>query len=422
MKRKKFTYLLVTALFAFQIFIGQDSVSYALSANDSAAINSDWVNWVADNGGCVASGDGDITAANGLPSDIVSNINKLKATYQKAEAETKVPWQLIAAVHYREANNSASKDLQSGNPIGGPYPAYASYPFGKPATLEESAVFAAKQLISTASSGIVKKSILLPNPDPETIKDALYGYNGRAAAYAQQAAALGFSATTQPYEGSPYVMNNYDAKHTNMKIITRDFGSPDAVDTRFGAFTVYAKLGGGTGGGAGGCSSTYGGASSAIIGDAVKTAIGYAWPEYHAAPYLKMTSSYSAAVAAAKAKGEYIGGTAYPGIDCGGFITRVMRNSKVDPDYNKYEGPTTSQQKYMDDHPEKYERLGTRRSTSGLQPGDIAINSVHTYMYVGSQPGFDGNSASASLDERAPMASTAYFNNSAGYFIWYRPK
>lgn len=415
--------LLLTLSMVLQVAVGQQAVAYALTPADNAAVTNDWVNWVADNGGCTVSSGGQVTTASGLPADIAANINNLKPVYQKVEAATKVPWQLIAAVHYREANNDPTKDLQSGNPIGGPYPAYASYPYGKPTTIDDSALFAAKQLIAEASNGVVKKSILMPNPDMETIKDALFGYNGRAAAYATQAATLGFSATSQPYEGSPYVMNNYDKVHTNMKIITVDFGAPDAVDTRLGAFTVYAKLGGTTtSNGGGACSGTTGGSSSAIIGDAVKTAIGYAWPDYHAAPYITMEPSYSSAVLVAKANGEYIGGNSYPGIDCGGYITRVMRNSKVDPTYNAYEGPTTAQQKYMNDHPEKYQRLGPQTSTSGLNPGDIAINSEHTYMYVGKQPGFNGNSASASLDERAPMAGNAYFSNSAGYFIWYRPK
>jgi hypothetical protein len=138
-----------------------------------------------------------------------------------------------------------------------------------------------------------------------------------------------------------------------------------------------------------------------------------------------MKDTYKAAVDAAKKNGEYIGGIAYPGIDCGGFVTRVMRNSGADKDYNDYEGPTSQQQKYMDDHPEKYEKIGAVSSVGKLKPGDIAVNSQHTFLYVGpeaSHPNFKGNAAASSLDDYAPTANNTYFSNGAGSFMWYRLK
>lgn len=364
-------------------------------------------------------------SAEGLPTDIAKSIETLKHQYEQAATATGVPWQLIAAVHYREGGNNPSLDLQAGNPIGGPWNNAASYPYGHPKDLEQSAEFAAKQLIGMSSSGgVVNKPINTPSPDPEAIKDTLYSYNGRAEAYAQQAAALGFDPVKQPYEGSPYVMNNFDSKHMNMKIITRNHGGLDGTDTRFGAYTIYTKLGGAMGGG--GCPN------GAVAGNAVQTAMNYAWPDYHPAPYLVMKPEYQAAINKAKAAGEYVGGLDHPGVDCGGFVTRVMRDSGADPNYNwgpndPRQGPTTSQQAYLDAHPEKYERLGPMTDTSKLLPGDIAINSSHTYIYVGKQPGFNGNSASASVSFtesgwRTPMASNAYFSNSSGSFIWYRLK
>ncbi len=166
-------------------------------------------------------------------------------------------------------------------------------------------------------------------------------------------------------------------------------------------------------------------ASSGTIAAAIKLAIDYSWPDHHSGTYLQMKPNYAAAVAAAKTNGEYIGGINYPGIDCGGFVTRVMRNSGADPNYNwgpknAQQGPTSAQEAYMKANPTKYKSLGAQSSTSGLQPGDIAINSVHTYMYVGNQSGFHGNSAASSLDERAPMADTAYFVQNGEAFQWYR--
>lgn len=169
--------------------------------------------------------------------------------------------------------------------------------------------------------------------------------------------------------------------------------------------------------------------ASAVAGNAVQTALNYSWPTYHPSPYFSVVSSYGAAIAKAQANGEYVGGSGggQAGIDCGGFITRVMRDSGADPNYNwgphdPRQGPTTSQQAYMDAHPEKYQNLGVQTSTQNLQPGDIAINSNHTYIYLGSQPGRPGyNDADSSLGQRAPMANNAFWDD-GGPFTFYRLK
>lgn len=356
-----------------------------------------------------------------LSSGVMDAINSNKDAYQQAAQVTGVPWQLLAAIHFREANNNPGQDMQAGNPFGGPYKQsstdYGIY--GYPKNMEQSAEIAAKHLIAVSQSGVVKKPINVSSPDAEAIKDTLYSYNGRAGAYAQQAADLGFNSDTQPYEGSPYVMNNYDQVHENMKIITRDNGPLDGVDTRDGAFTIYSLLGGGTG--SADC-------SGAVAGNAVQTAVNYAWPDYHEPAYCQEKASYKQAIEAASGRGEYVGGTCtingtWLGVDCGAFVTRVMRDSGADPNYNANNGNTVAQQAYMDAHPEKYQKLSNINGTAELQPGDIAINDVHTYMYVGSQPGFNGNSASASFSDtglswRAPMASNAY--GFGGEFTWYR--
>ena len=183
--------------------------------------------------------------------------------------------------------------------------------------------------------------------------------------------------------------------------------------------------------GAGGCSS-----AGAVAGSAVQTAINYAWPDYHPAPYLVYKDSYRAAITKAQAAGEFVGGLNNPGVDCGGFITRVMRDSGADPNYNwgprnPKEGGTTAQKAYMDAHPEKYQNLGPQTEITGLQPGDIAINDGHTFMWVGKQPNFNGVTASASVSFkgnrpdaswRTPMASSIYWRDDNGAFIWYRLK
>lgn len=359
-----------------------------------------------------------------VPPDVLKAINKLKPAYQEAEKATGVPWQAIAAIHYRESSNSASGDLQAGNPIGGPYGFYSdSYgKYGYPKSMGESAIFAAKELMGKTDKG----KINTPTPDPDVLKDAFFGYNGRASVYAAQAAQLGFDPNKQPYEGSPYVMNNFDAKHKNMGIITQDFGGLDGTDTRFGAYTLYVRLGGGSGFGDS-CNSVGNGTAEAAVALAVK----YSWPDYHKAPYLTMKPEYKTAIKKAVANDEYVGGYDYPGIDCGGFITRVMRDSGADPNYNEKESNTIAQQKYMDDHPEKYEKLGivaagpdSKLRPTDLQPGDIAVHKSHTFMFVGAQKGFNGLAASASVMPyaRAPMATNLYFSDGNGDYTWYRLK
>ncbi len=155
-------------------------------------------------------------------------------------------------------------------------------------------------------------------------------------------------------------------------------------------------------------------APTGSIEAAVQKALEYSWSDGRKG--LEMKPSYKEAVEAAQAKKEYVGGYRYPGIDCGGFITLVMRNSGADPNYNPKKSNTIGQKAYLKSS-QKYENLGDLTDVSKLQPGDIAVNDSHTYMYVGSQPDFHGNSASASLDGYAPTANSAYFG-----FTWFRLK
>lgn len=153
--------------------------------------------------------------------------------------------------------------------------------------------------------------------------------------------------------------------------------------------------------------STCGSGDGAAVGNAVQTAINYAWPTFHAAPYTEKKPSYEKAVQAAQAAGKYVGGLQYPGVDCGGFVTRVMQDSGVDPDYNNAKGGTRVQRAYMESSP-KYTEIHPT-STADMRPGDIAVNDDHTYIYVGKNPGFESDIASASVSFsgnswRAPMA------------------
>jgi hypothetical protein len=411
-QRVVYGFMCVLLLF---IALSSNVAAQTINEDDANSIYNDTV-WYKGTGNSASScSPGTPASSDSLPADIISAINKFKPDYEKASQASKVPWQMLAGLHYRETGLAASGSnlFQINN-------------YSGPSDLLSQAIAAGKflQQFSVPANLPNHRAPLQPTgTDPEEIKDTFYSYNGRASEYADQAEKLGFNKQTQPYEGSPYVMNEYDAKHKDMGIITHDNGGIDGIDTRFGAYTIYARLGGPSG--AGSC-------SGAVGGNAVQTAINYAWPDYHSAPYCPEKPSYKQAIEAAASKGEYVGGTCtidgtWVGVDCGAFVTRVMRDSGADPKYNQYEGNTISQQQYLDEQVAagKYIRLSSVNGTSDLQPGDIAINSVHTYMYVGNQPAFHGNSASASFSStgeswRAPMASNAY--GFGGEFTWYRLK
>lgn len=163
--------------------------------------------------------------------------------YQKAATASGVPWQVIATLHYRETglkrvNPTNDQGLfQDVAKVNGPYPAGAvtDDEFLRQATW-------AGNFIKSKSSD----PTLLASGDEAAIKDAFFGYNGRAPAYIKQAQSLGF---TNAYDGSPYVMNKADAVR-NPDINKTTWGQINAdggaivypANSDYGAFVVYASL------------------------------------------------------------------------------------------------------------------------------------------------------------------------------------
>ncbi len=142
--------------------------------------------------------------------------------YKMAADDAQVPWQAVAAVHFRESNLSTSTI-----PHGGPFqfdpPRYQG---------EEDFAVGAKM----AARHLQEKSGYRLSPDTKEdliIKDAFWGYNGRAYGSHNQ---------------SPYVMNQFDGAHQDMKIkgsVINNQGKRvhvDHPDTRMGAFTFYNEL------------------------------------------------------------------------------------------------------------------------------------------------------------------------------------
>ncbi len=184
-----------------------------------------------------------------LSSSVVSGVAANKSFYVQAMNETGVPWEMLAAIHYRETNfgrNNPSNGqgiFQFVNGDGGPYP---TGPVSDANFYQQLKFMATKLQSDYVWRGSVPRERRQLVPDEQNmtlIKDTLFSYNGRAQAYSNQAASYGYNSSTQPYEGSPYVMNRFDCARARMGIITRDYGTGiDSTDTRYGAFTIFARL------------------------------------------------------------------------------------------------------------------------------------------------------------------------------------
>ncbi|HET9411709.1 MAG TPA: hypothetical protein VFO38_02590, partial [Candidatus Saccharimonadales bacterium] len=183
-----------------------------------------------------------------LSSFVVNGVNANKGWYQRVMNETGVPWEMLAAIHFREVNFSHSNPsngqgiFQFVNGDGGPYP---------PGPVSDEEFYRQLKYMATRLQNdyVWRGSVprerrnLQPNEQNMAIvKDTLYSYNGRAGAYANQAATYGYNSTLQPYEGSPYVMNRFDCQRARMGIITQSSGSLNGTDTRYGTFTIFSRL------------------------------------------------------------------------------------------------------------------------------------------------------------------------------------
>ena len=183
-----------------------------------------------------------------ISADIINAINRNKPDYIAVMDVTSVPWEMLAAIHYRETSFSRSNP-NNGYGIFQFTPPPESYPPGPVSDGEFRRQL--KYMADRLQNDYVWRNSLNPAQNLQTrkltanetdinlIKNTLYSYNGRATVYSQQATNLGFS---QPFEGSPYVMNRYDCQRARMGLITKDYGTIDGIDTRYGAFTLYSRL------------------------------------------------------------------------------------------------------------------------------------------------------------------------------------
>ena len=159
-------------------------------------------------------------------------------------------------------------------------------------------------------------------------------------------------------------------------------------------------------------------ASNSSSGGFEATLLGYAHPKPVQEGNLTPTDTY---------RDKVINGAGdHPGIDCGGFTTSLIVDSGWDKGFNyggqisDGAGNTIKQQEWMEKNWEKLNDGHSPMDASQMQPGDVAINAVHTFIYVGKVEGFDSDIASASQDSRAPAAGGDTLTETG--FTWYRKK
>lgn len=125
-----------------------------------------------------------------------------KERYLYAEAQTGVPWQIVAALHYREAGMSTGSSIYNGAALGSGVNVDGQLVVSD---ANEDAVRATTHFVNMAM-GVYQINVLTPGLTTEQWGNAFLAYN-RGSLYKR----AGLT-----YLDSPYVMNGYDALHMNM--------------------------------------------------------------------------------------------------------------------------------------------------------------------------------------------------------------
>lgn len=167
-----------------------------------------------------------------------------------------INWQFMATLHYQETGlNRYNPDNGQGvyqmytyvNETGNTFP--PADEISEEEFLRQSELVITEELIPMITSN----DLNLSNPDD--IKRFFFSFNGRAEQYIDKALAMGFSQEeANNGEGSPYVMNKYDAARDpdspDMdpnwpgRFVADGVYDPSSVGANYGAFTIYSAIGG----------------------------------------------------------------------------------------------------------------------------------------------------------------------------------
>lgn len=155
----------------------------------------------------------------------------VKELYKSVGEQRGVAWEMLAAIDYRENNNTYNKSMLGGEPLG----QKAEDSDRAPKTKAESINMGVDTLISL-SKGVYGVTVS-PQMQYEDLQKSFLAYN-RGYLY--------FRANNYSPDASPYVMNNFDEAHKSM---TWPPHPPEPTHMagkierdRYGAMTVYANL------------------------------------------------------------------------------------------------------------------------------------------------------------------------------------
>ncbi len=318
-----------------------------------------------------------------IPDDKLKTIEENKKLYVSGVAGTKVPWQLLAALHLR------TSDLSMENPdkYGIFYVPGLEAEKGHENTYDEAleqAKKAAKELSN--HMGIYTGD--------SAIKAALFKYDNPSEIYIAQARDLNYSEVeAEQGEGSPYVMNRYDAVRDPSKN-DATWGYLETIDSTelikpayedYGVFVLYKALGGGDDK-TGICGPNNGVANGNGNMDINKTAYEIAWKPGESHSPMSPPAAYKTAYEWVSANGGYD----YKRIPSGGsscdfFVHVVYRYTGIDPtfpccgistawDY-LYPGFRASGYTSGTLNP-NYEYIGKEPDVSLVRPGDILLQEL----------------------------------------------
>ena len=197
-----------------------------------------------------------------LKDDELEKVKRYQPVYQKVASKHGMPWQIFAAIHYRESSLKHGSTINSEGECEGPYGISPGENWLCGNEYDDEKFEKVTERLATDLEEKLRNKGGGDWNDPNVVMEVLFRYNGMAGVYIRQGRSLGFDeAGARRGEGSPYVANMLDEKRdptkngSNWGQIKHDFRSIEyPANKDYGAFVVYLGLGGGSGSSGGGAS------------------------------------------------------------------------------------------------------------------------------------------------------------------------
>ena len=197
-----------------------------------------------------------------LTDDELEKVKKYQPVYQKIASKHGMPWQIFAAIHYRESSLKHGSTINSEGQCEGPYGISPGESWLCGNEYDDEKFEKVTERLATDLEEKLRNKGGGSWDDPNVVMEVLFRYNGMAGVYIRQGRNLGFDeAGAMRGEGSPYVANMLDEKRdptkngSNWGQVKRDYGPIEyPANKDYGAFVVYRGLGGGSGSSSGGAS------------------------------------------------------------------------------------------------------------------------------------------------------------------------